>query len=95
MSLSNMFTIMTSSLGYKTTVGIVGFSCYVVACRALRYLRRNQKHALYPYKTREDFAKMTGEHAWEIVKYCMSLEFPFLSEKALQFALFRCVYPIR
>lgn len=32
---------------------------------------------------------MTTEHAWEITRYVMTLEFPFMSEKALQFALFK------
>lgn len=32
---------------------------------------------------------MTAEHAQEITQYVMSLEFPFTTEKALQFALFR------
>ncbi|KAF1951475.1 hypothetical protein CC80DRAFT_575359 [Byssothecium circinans] len=70
-----------------TILVIVG--CYIVGCNALRYLRRNRKHAHYPYKTREDFSKMTADDAWEIVRYCMSLEFPLVASKALEFALFR------
>jgi hypothetical protein len=66
-------------------------SVYFVACRALRYFRVNRNHAKYPYKTREDFSKMTTEHAWEITMDLSSLECPFTYEKALQFALFRCV----
>ncbi|KAF2804935.1 uncharacterized protein BDZ99DRAFT_467159 [Mytilinidion resinicola] len=48
-----------------------------------------QKHAKYPYKTRESYSKMTATDAYEIGKYVFSLEFPFTSEKAAQFALFR------
>jgi hypothetical protein len=73
----------------KTTAVIIWVCCYVALCRGLRYLRRDCKHAQYPYKTRQDFAKMTAEDAWAIHKYIISLEFPFISEKALQFALFR------
>ncbi|KAJ4361160.1 hypothetical protein N0V95_002129 [Ascochyta clinopodiicola] len=42
-----------------------------------------------PYKVREDFRKMTAEDAWQITKYVQSLEFPWLSKKALSFALFK------
>ena len=62
---------------------------YVILCRGLRYVRRNRKHAQYSYKTREDLATMTTQHAWEITKYVMSLEFPLISQTALQFALFK------
>lgn len=62
---------------------------YVVVCRCLRYVRRDRKHAQYPYKTRKDFANMTTQHAWEITRYVMSLEFPLMSQTALQFALFK------
>lgn len=83
---------MASSLpyfGFKAVIAFTALTCYIALCRGLRYLRRDRKHAQYPYKTREDFSNMTSEHAWEITKYIMSLEFPFVTEKALQFALFR------
>jgi hypothetical protein len=76
-------------LGTQATVGISLLIGYIALCRGLRYLRRDKKHVQYPYKTREAFSKMTAEHAWEISEYIMSLEFPFVTEKALQFALFR------
>ncbi|TID21333.1 hypothetical protein E6O75_ATG04728 [Venturia nashicola] len=62
---------------------------YVYLCRVLRYRRLQQKEALYPYKTREDYANMTNQHAYEIQKYLFSVEFPFTTQKALEFALFR------
>lgn len=77
------------NLGYKTTIALGTFTIYIALCRGLRYLRLNQKHRKYPYKSRDDLAKMTTDHAQEIVEYIMSLEFPFVAEKALQFALFR------
>jgi len=79
----------TNVLGTRVTVTISVLIGYIALCRGLRYLRRDKKHAQYPYKTREDFSKMTAEHAFEISDYIMSLEFPFIAEKALQFALFR------
>lgn len=89
MSLSNIMTDMSIALGSKVTTSLGVFVCYLALCRGLRYLRKNRKHAQYPYKNRADFAKMTGEHAWEITRYVMSLEFPFTSAKALAFALFK------
>jgi hypothetical protein len=76
-------------LGPRATTGLAVLAGYLLLIRKIRHLRRDRKHAEFPYKTREDFSKMTGEDAWAIVKYCMSLEFPFMSEKALSFALFK------
>lgn len=64
---------------------------YSLLCRFLRFRRMKQKHAQYPYKTPESFANMTADDAYEIAKYTFSLEFPFTTEKAAQFALFRLV----
>jgi hypothetical protein len=82
-------TSLPQILGPRATTGLAVLAGYLLLVRKLRYLRRDRKHAEYPYKTREDFAKMTAEDAWGIVKYIMSLEFPFMSEKALSFALFK------
>lgn len=67
------------------------FLVYILLCRLLRFQRVRQKHAFYPYRTRDSFARMTGEHAYEIQRYIFDTEFPFTAEKALQFALFRYV----
>lgn len=75
------------SLQITATVGIA--ACYIALCKILRYLRRDQQHSQMPYKTREDFQKMTAEDAWQIIKYVQSLEFPWITKKALSFALFR------
>ncbi|KAH7085848.1 hypothetical protein BKA63DRAFT_529405 [Paraphoma chrysanthemicola] len=80
---------VTNKLGPRTTTGIAIFVAYVALCRGLRYLRRDWRHAQAPYKTREDFKKMTAEDAWEIVRYVQGTEFPFTSGKALAFALFK------
>lgn len=77
--------ILTWQLALLSLVG------YVYLCRVLRYRRLQQKEALYPYKTREDHAKMTNQHAYEIQKYLYGVEFPFTTQKALEFALFRLV----
>ncbi|CAI6246906.1 unnamed protein product [Periconia digitata] len=80
---------LSSRLSSGVGIGLAAFAGYVILCRTLRFLRRNRKHAHFPYKTRKDFSNMTADDAWQIVRYCMSLEFPLVSEKALEFALFR------
>ncbi|KAF2866702.1 hypothetical protein BDV95DRAFT_598606 [Massariosphaeria phaeospora] len=90
MALKILITPITQALESRAaTISLAVVAGYVALCRGLRYYRRDQKHAHYPYKKREDFANMTTEDAFQIVKYIMSLEFPFMTEKALQFALFR------
>ncbi|KAF2266944.1 hypothetical protein CC78DRAFT_513155 [Lojkania enalia] len=83
------FSNIIPNMGSWTVTGIAGFSLYILLCRTLRFRRRDKKHAEYPYKTREDLAKMTTQHAQEIIKYLYNLEFPLMVEKALQFALFK------
>ena len=64
---------------------------YMALVRLLRYHKRNSVARKYPYKTRDDFGKMTADDAQAILKLVFEVEFPFLAEKALQFALFRSV----
>jgi hypothetical protein len=78
-------------IGPLATTLVGALAGYGALCTALRYQRRDRKHTEMPYKTREDFKNMTGEDAWMILKYIISLEFPFLSEKAFSFALFKYV----
>jgi hypothetical protein len=73
----------------RATAIVGALVTYVALCRGFRYLRRGAKHASYPYKTREDYKKMTAEHAYEIVLYVQSLEFPWTIVKAFSFALFK------
>lgn len=80
---------MSSILTPRTTVAVGVLMSYIALCRGLRYLRRDTRHASYPYKTREDYKKMTGEHAHEIVHYIQALEFPWILAKAFSFALFK------
>jgi hypothetical protein len=80
---------LSQSVGPRALTGFAVLTGYLLFIRKLRYLRRDRKHAEYPYRTREDFSRMTADHAQEIVRYCMALEFPYLSEKALSFALFK------
>jgi hypothetical protein len=63
--------------------------CYIALCESLRYLRRNIRHAAFPYKTREDFKTMTAEDAFHIAYYVQGLGFPWTTGKALSFVLFR------
>ncbi|KAL5116727.1 hypothetical protein ACEQ8H_005339 [Pleosporales sp. CAS-2024a] len=80
------FTVI---LGLRASTGLALLVAYVTFCRGSRFWRRDKKHAAYPYVTREDLKKMNTEDAFEIVKYVQGLEFPFISNKALSFALFR------
>lgn len=64
---------------------------YSLLCRSLRFRRVKQQREKFGFKTRESFAKMTANEANAIGKYIFELEFPFTSEKAAQFALFRYV----
>jgi hypothetical protein len=82
---------IAETLRSPTAVGLAALVVWVSLCRGMRFLRRDTKHAEYLYKTREDYKKMTAEDAFEIVKYVQSLEFPFITGKALAFALFRSV----
>ena len=68
---------------------------YPLVIGALRYRRMRQLHRDYPYKTREDMAKMTDEEAFHIQKTVAQLEFPFMFIKSLQFALFRVGHTIK
>ena len=70
-------------------LGIGAGVAYMALVRLLRYRKRNSIARQYPYKTRADFAKMTADEAQAILKQVFQVEFPFLTEKALQFALFR------
>jgi len=69
----------------------LSIASYVLLCHFLRFQRVRQKRAVYPYKTRDSFARMTAQHAYEIQQYVFETEFPFTAKKALQFALFRYV----
>ncbi|CEN62349.1 hypothetical protein ASPCAL08985 [Aspergillus calidoustus] len=64
-------------------------AAYPVLVSLLRFRRVKQIHKKYNYPTRESFARMTDEDAFQIQKNLVQFEFPFFFTKALQFALFR------
>ncbi|KAE8377980.1 67 kDa myosin-cross-reactive antigen family protein [Aspergillus bertholletiae] len=71
-----------------TLVGLVATYLALVAC--LRFQRLRRLHRQYrQYSTRQGMASMTDHDAWAIQKRILQLEFPSISLKALQFALFR------
>jgi hypothetical protein len=80
---------ITETLGSRTATGVAVLVAYVTLCRSLRFWRRDTKHAQSPYQTRDDYKKMTAEDAFQIVQYVQGQEFPFISAKALGFALFK------
>lgn len=62
---------------------------YVLLASHLRNARQRSTLKAFPYTTRESFAQMTDNDAFEIQLIMTQLEFPFTFTKALQFALFR------
>ncbi|KAL9020691.1 MAG: hypothetical protein Q9185_002139 [Variospora sp. 1 TL-2023] len=62
---------------------------YTLLASHLRYARQRSTLEAFPYKTRQSFAQMTDNDAFEIQLIIMQLEFPFTFYKAIQFALFR------
>jgi hypothetical protein len=80
------------SLKQYASYGLPALVLYLLIQGRLRYSRVRYLKNKYPY-TRDTFWRMTDHDAWEIQKNILQLEFPFISLKALQFALFRvCVY---
>lgn len=86
---SDVLTALTGVLGSRAAITVAVVAGYIALCRGLRYRRRDSEKARKPYKTREDFKKMTAEEAWDIIRYVQSCEFPWISKKALSFALFK------
>lgn len=83
----------TKSISLKQYVsyGLPALALYLLIQGRLRYSRARFLKNKYPY-TRDTFWRMTDHDAWEIQKSILQLEFPFISLKALQFALFRVCF---
>jgi hypothetical protein len=62
---------------------------YPLVTAALRFQRVKYLRRKFKYGTRESFAKMTNDDAWELQQALAELEFPWTFEKSFQFALFR------
>ncbi|KAF2088755.1 hypothetical protein K490DRAFT_72476 [Saccharata proteae CBS 121410] len=62
---------------------------YVLLCSLLRHRRVRQALSKYGYVNRDHLKHMTAQQAFEIQQTIFQYEFPFTTEKALQFALFR------
>ena len=62
---------------------------YPTVVSIFRYRRLDSMRRKFPYTARSYFASMTTKDAFFIQQALVELEFPFLFEKALQFALFR------
>ena len=67
---------------------------YPFLATSLRHRRTRNLESKYPYATRESYARMTDNEAFEIWNQMAELEFPTTFEKALQFALFRVRSPL-
>lgn len=64
-------------------------AAYPVLVALLRFRNMKRLHRKYNYPTRESFAQMTDEDAFQIQKNLIQFEFPFFYTKSLQFALFK------
>lgn len=62
---------------------------YSFLAASLRHRRIRTSESKHPYPTKESYARMTDDEAFEMMNQMAELEFPTLFEKALQFALFR------
>ncbi|KAF3047896.1 hypothetical protein E8E11_009537 [Didymella keratinophila] len=82
-------TGLTGILSARAAIAVAVIGGYIALCKGLRYSRRDSEEARRPYKTREGFKKMTAEEAWDIIRYVQSCEFPWMSKKAMSFALFK------
>lgn len=60
---------------------------YLATAHYLRHRRQKQKHHRYNYSA--NLSAITLDHAQQIQLYLFELEFPFIAQKALEFALFR------
>ncbi|THY00825.1 hypothetical protein D6D03_06254 [Aureobasidium pullulans] len=60
---------------------------YLATAHYLRHHRQKQKHHRYNYSA--NLSAITLDHAQQIQLYLFELEFPFIAQKALEFALFR------
>jgi hypothetical protein len=68
---------------------LVGIVAYLVYVRLQRYKRVKETLSAYSAAHRETGSEMTPAEAQQIVFKTLSLEGPFLGQKALEFALFR------
>ena len=72
---------------------VSGALAYPFLVALLRHRRIRASEAKHPYPTRESYAAMTDDEAFELMNQMAELEFPTFFEKALQFALFRVRQP--
>lgn len=94
MSFSNKTTMDLPSdtkpfLHIPTYLWLGLLAAYPLVCTLLRHQRIRSTLAKYPYPTRQSLAGMTQSDAWAIQQRMAELEFPFVYQKSLQFALFR------
>jgi hypothetical protein len=81
----------------RSTAGITTLACgvsalaYLLLVRLLRYQARDAKPRKLGYTSHDSLKKMTVEDGWNIQRTILATEFPWIGEKALQFALFRYV----
>ena len=78
-----------SSPSFSFSYVLLPFLLYLLLVKTVRNRRLRLTVKEYPYNTRDSFASMSLEDAFYIQQKIGELEFPFIHQKALQFALFR------
>ncbi|KAF2099055.1 hypothetical protein NA57DRAFT_39247 [Rhizodiscina lignyota] len=80
------------STDYSWTAAAVALLVgYVTICKVLRYQRARSNPYLQLYKTREDYSRMTAQHAYEIFGLTYALEFPWLLDLATKISTYRTI----
>lgn len=88
--LNHTLTVLWAKPTRCITTSVTLIAAYLVLVTYLRFQRLRRMHRKYSqYSTRQGMAHMTDNDAWAIQKQILQLEFPSISLKALQFALFR------
>lgn len=88
MSLTTMMSVSAEHVSAVSVLLLLAIG-YVMAVSMLRFSRRDNMQAQFGYSDRESLAKMPVETAQKIQHSLFTLEFPFTTQKALEFALFK------
>ena len=89
-TLLSVLHLSPSENGLPWTSLLVGTAIsYTALCSALRFRRRNAMQKKFNYPDRASLSRMTNVDAQAILEDLAQLEFPFLYEISLQFALFK------
>lgn len=72
-----------------SSVLLPGIPLYLLLVRSLRYQREKAMRKKFGFPDRASLARMRNDEAQQILKYLITLEFPWFWQLSLQFALFK------